>query len=75
MFRGRQGHLLRILFWDRNGWVLYAKRLEKGQFYLPREVPLGVERLEIDSAELSLLLEGIDLRGARRQVRWRLPGT
>jgi transposase len=72
VFRGRRGHMLRILFWDRNGWALYAKRLERGQFYLATtEVPLGTERLEVEPAELSLILEGIDLRGARRQRRWR----
>lgn len=71
VFRGRQGHMLRIMYWDRNGWALYAKRLERGKFFLPREVPAGMERMEVDAAELSLILEGIDLRGSRRQPRWR----
>jgi transposase len=71
VFRGRRGHMLRILFWDRNGWALYAKRLERGQFYLPVDVPVGADRVEVDAAELALILEGIDLRGSRRHRRWR----
>lgn len=72
VFRGRRGHMLRILFWDRNGWALDTKRLERGQFYLATtEVPPGTEHLEVESADLSLSLEGIDPRGARRQRRWR----
>jgi transposase len=73
VFRGKRGHMLRVLFWDRTGWVLYSKRLERGRFHLPTDVPEGVQRLEIEAAELSLILEGIDLRGAHRHVRWRPP--
>ena len=35
VFRGRSGHLLKILWWDRTGVVLYYKRLHKGSFRLP----------------------------------------
>jgi len=73
VFRGRRGHMLRILFWDRTGWALYAKRLEKGVFHLPVDVPEGTQRVQIEAAELSMMLEGIDLRSARRRPRWRPP--
>lgn len=73
VFRGRRGHMLRILFWDRNGWALYTKRLEVGTFHLPVIVAEGAQRVEIESAELALMLEGIELCGARRRVRWRPP--
>lgn len=75
VFRGRRGHMLRVLFWDRTGWALYAKRLEKGVFHLPAEVPVGAQRMEIEAADLSMMLEGIDLRGASRRPRWRPPET
>lgn len=75
VFRGRRRHMARVLFWDRTGWVLYSKRLEKGTFHLPVDVPEGTQRLEIEAAELSMMLEGIDLRSARRRPRWRPPGT
>ncbi len=73
VFRGRRGHMLRVLFWDRNGWALYSKRLEAGNFHLPVEVAEGCLRVEVDAAELMLMLEGIDLRGAKRYARWRPP--
>jgi transposase len=69
-FRGRRGHVVRILFWDRSGYCLLSKRLERGVFSLPSDVPPGVSRIEVEAAELALLLEGIDLRGARRRPRW-----
>lgn len=73
VFRGRQGHMLRILFWDRTGWALYAKRLERGKFYLPVNVPEHAQRIEMEAADLALMLEGIDLAGSRRHKRWRPP--
>lgn len=73
VFRGRRGHMLRILFWDRSGWALYTKRLERGTFHLPVDIAEGTQRVEVEAAELMLMLEGIELRGAKRQVRWRPP--
>lgn len=73
VFHGRSHHMLRVLFWDRNGWALYTKRLERGAFHLPVTVPEGTQRVEVDAAELMLMLEGIDLLGAKRHVRWRPP--
>ena len=73
VFHGGRHHMLRVLFWDRNGWALYTKRLERGAFHLPVTVPEGTQRVEVDAAELMLMLEGIDLLGAKRHVRWRPP--
>lgn len=65
----RRGDQVRILFWDRQGYCLFAKRLERGRFRLPWEQPVGAT-VEMEGAELALILEGIDLRGARRRARW-----
>ncbi len=72
VFRNRRGSHVRILFWDRSGYCLVSKRLEKGTFRVPwtKEVMAGRAHLEMEAAELALLLEGIDLRGARRRPRW-----
>lgn len=60
---------MKILVWDRTGFCLWYKRLEKGVFHLP----VGADGcVELESAELMLLLEGIDLEGARRRPRFRL---
>jgi len=66
----RRGDQVRILFWDRQGYCLFAKRLERGRFRLPWEQPATGTAVEMEPAELALILEGIDLRGAKRRARW-----
>lgn len=65
----RARHIVKIIFWDRSGFCVLAKRLEKGRFHLP-VVAKDATSIEIESAELALILEGIDLRGAKRRPRW-----
>jgi transposase len=67
VFRNRDGDRLKILFWDRSGFCLWYKRLEKGVFRLPAS---DAGCVEMESAELALLLEGIDLAGAKRRPRF-----
>ena len=59
VFRGKRGDYVKILHWDGSGLCLYAKRLEEGRFVWP---PVIDEQLCLTSAQLSLLLEGIDWR-------------
>jgi len=66
----RRGDQVRILFWDRHGYCLFAKRLERGRFRLPWDCPATGAAVEMEAAELALILEGIDLRGAKRRARW-----
>ena len=68
-FFSRRADRVRVLYWDRDGYVLTTKRLEKGTFRVPTSGTLGTHRV-IEAAELLLLLEGIDLRGATRRARW-----
>ncbi len=66
LFRNRRADRLKILVWDRSGfWVLY-KRLERGTFAWP--LGEGDGPLEMKAADLMLLLSGVE-RGARRR-RW-----
>ncbi|MEI8259753.1 MAG: IS66 family insertion sequence element accessory protein TnpB, partial [Deltaproteobacteria bacterium] len=58
---------------DRSGYCLVSKRLEKGCFRLPWEREVTDAHVEMESAELALILEGIDLRGAKRRARWSPP--
>ncbi|MFP4500186.1 MAG: IS66 family insertion sequence element accessory protein TnpB [Candidatus Hydrogenedentota bacterium] len=67
VFRNRRGDRMKILYWDRDGFALWYKRLEKGTFRFP-SVLFG-DKLEWTPAELALVLEGIDVREARRQKR------
>jgi transposase len=69
LFVNRRRRLLKALWFDRTGWALYSKRLERGTFELPQ--PTGEERqVQVDPAQLTMILEGIDLR-ARRRLRYR----
>jgi transposase len=61
VFRGRQGDLIKIIWWDGQGACLFSKRLEKGRFVWPSA---NEGRIALTPAELAMLLEGID---------WRLP--
>jgi transposase len=67
VFRNKKAHSAKILFWDRTGFCIWYKRLEQGTFRFPKAETAGVE---ISAAELTLLLEGIDLAGATRQKRF-----
>jgi len=65
LFVNRRRRLLKAIWFDRNGWALYSKRLERGSFELPTGE--GTERkVAIDPAQLAMILEGIDLRAPRR---------
>jgi transposase len=68
VFFNRRRTMVKVLYWDRTGYCLVAKRLERGTFELPAADERGV--VELEAAELGLILEGIDLRGARRRRRW-----
>ncbi len=70
VFLANRGRAVRILFWDRNGFALYLKRLERGRFHFPQEIDAATTSISLDPADLALLLEGIDLRGATRRARW-----
>jgi transposase len=67
VFVGKTKDKVKILFWDRSGFVLYLKRLEKGGFQLPVVDALR-RHVEMDAAQLAMLLDGIDLN-ARRLTR------
>jgi transposase len=73
VFFNRRRTMVKVLYWDRNGFCLVAKRLERGTFWLPEASQNGV--VEMEAAELGLLLEGIELSGARRRRRWTPSGT
>ncbi len=73
LFRGRRGDFIKILWWDLDGWAIFAKRLEIGSFRFP-EVKFEngkYQTVEIERGDLLLLLEGIDVRSAKKSQRYR----
>jgi transposase len=70
VFLNRRGHVAQMLFWDRNGYCIVKKRLEAGTFRLAQAGVDGSRHVEIDAAQLALMLEGIDLQGATRRKRY-----
>lgn len=70
VFLNRRRNRIKLLVWDRTGYLLLYKRLERGTFRVPTTPPLGQRHVELDAGELGLMLEGLDLRGAKRQLRW-----
>jgi transposase len=70
-FLNRRRNRIKLLVWDRTGMVLLYKRLEQGTFRIPVAPVAGSDHVEIDSGDLGLMLEGIDLRDVRRRRRWR----
>lgn len=73
-FFNRRATQVRVLFWDRTGWCIVAKRLARGRFQLARVREAVGGCIEVELGELTLILEGIELAGARRRRRYRLPG-
>jgi len=59
VFRGRRGDLIKLLWWDGTGLCVMAKRLERGRFIWPQAANGAIS---LTSAQLSMLLEGIDWR-------------
>jgi len=69
VFTNARRTLMKVLFFDRSGWCILAKRLEVGTFQIPA-VPAGQRQLKIAPAVLGLILEGIDLARAPRRRRY-----
>jgi transposase len=70
LFAGKRRDRLKILYWDRDGFAIWAKRLEQGTYAIPSGED-GARRIEITAEELGALLSGIDLSAATRRKRYR----
>ena len=72
LFVGKRRDRLKILYWDRDGYALWYKRLEQGTFRMPVARP-ETASIELKASELAMLLEGIDLRSIKRRKRFQRP--
>ncbi len=69
VFRSRRADRVKILLWDRDGFILWYKRLEAGVFKLPR-VSEGSRSVELRASELAMILDGIDMTKLKRVPRY-----
>lgn len=72
VFLNKRRDRLKILYWDRDGMAVWAKRLERGTFRVPTP---AAGRVEMTTADLAALLAGIDLAAVRRRPRYSRPHT
>jgi transposase len=70
VFFNKRATMVKVLAWDRTGFCIWCKRLETGKF---STASINASGSSIELPELMLILEGIDLTGARRRKRFRLP--
>ena len=74
VFMNRRRDLLKILHWDGGGFWIWYRRLERGRFQLPPTVPEDdLAGVELTTAQLTLILEGMDLTTVRQRLRYRPP--
>jgi len=71
VFASRRRDRLKILYWDRDGFAIWSKRLEEGTYAVPLEDGGEERRREITPQELGAILSGIDLTQAARRERYR----
>ena len=69
LFLNRSRDRMKILFWDRDGFCIWYKRLERGTFQLLTTTN-DEEGIELDYAQLVRLLGGLDLTTGRRRRRY-----
>ena len=69
VFASRRRDRIKILAWDRGGFIVWYKRLERGRFPVPRGEDLAAN-VCLDANDLALLLDGVDFRRVRRPPRW-----
>ena len=67
VFCNRRRNIIKILYWDKNGFCLWHKRLEEHRFKWPRSAD---ETMKISSQELGWLLDGLDFMSAHQQLKY-----
>lgn len=69
VFRNKRGNCLKLLYWDRDGYAIWYKRLEKGTFNIPANI---TEDFRLEHHQLSMMLEGMVFANIKRKKRFSL---
>jgi len=75
IFFSKRCERIRVVYWDRNGFATWTKRLESGRFRPNFSADGRLTSTPVEAAELALIVEGIELAGARRRGRWQPQST
>ncbi len=70
VFASKGRSRIKLLYWDRDGFVIIYKRLEQGTFKLPKALNSEIKALEIDTTDMVALLSGFELVKVKRQLRY-----
>ena len=68
LFCNKQRRILKVIYWDRNGFCLWLKKLEKDKFPWPAKL---AEATEITQQQFGFLLQGIDFWNAHKKLEFR----
>ena len=71
VFANKRRDRVKILYWDRDGLVVWAKRLERGRFQIPGGGDAASPTIEVDAVTLAMMIGGVDLDTAKRRKRYR----
>jgi transposase len=84
VFRSKRGDRVKLLYWLGDGLAIWYRRLEEGTFEFPKlaegsglswSQAVGKQGLEIRSADLAMLLDGVDLASVKRRKRYQRPAA
>jgi transposase len=75
VFKNKRADRIKVVYWDTDGFAMWYKVLQKGTFQFPDLRNFSSAGIEIDSAMLGLILQGIDLSSIRRRTRYRSPAA
>lgn len=73
LFLNRRRDRIKVLWWDRDGLAIWAKRLESGTYELPLHAP-ATRQLQLDPTQLALLLNGVQLNSVKHRRRYSVAG-
>jgi len=71
VFRNRRRDRLKVMWWDRDGFAIFYKRLEKGVFHFPKRTECDGGRCELDARDFAMLIEGLQSSQVRKSPRFR----
>jgi transposase len=72
IFRNRSADRLKVLYWGGHGLCLFCQRLEAGRYHFPDPAP-GSSSIQLSAGQFQMILDGIDLKKARRFKRFSRP--